>query len=405
MKVAKEIPRLSPDQALALSAILKWFKSDKTKQPFITLGGFAGTGKTTLIAVIRRELLKLDPTLKVGFASYTGKAARVLRTKLEEQSVRYPQDTVGTIHSLIYSPVINEKEEIIGWKTKEKIDRHLIIIDEASMVDGTIWQHLLSYNVPLIVVGDHGQLPPIRGSFNLVENPKLRLEQIHRQAALNPIIGLSIQAREHGLVRTGVYSPQVIKYNLGEAETGDAMQELLAQYDYETLVLCGYNTTRIRLNGHIRQLLGFESPLPQSGDRVICLRNNHAKNLFNGMLGTINSLVPKNEEWYDAEIILDNELTPFRGLISVKQFNAPSALNFTRVRGKVMGGDLFDFGYALTVHKAQGSQARRVLLFEERFKKMSEDEWRRWLYTAITRAESELYIFARPGKESNNTTF
>jgi len=396
MSEAQKLLSLSSDQRLALSRILKWYKSDKAKQPFITLGGYAGTGKTTLIAVIRQELLKIDSTLKVGFASYTGKAARVLRSKLEEQSVRYSQDTVGTIHSLIYSPVINDKEEIVGWKTKEKIDRHLIIIDEASMVDGQIWQHLLSYQIPLIVVGDHGQLPPIHGSFNLVEKPELRLEQIHRQAELNPIIGLSVQAREHGLVRAGVYSSGVIKYYLGEAETADAMQELFSQYDYETLVLCGYNNTRIRLNGHIRQLLGFESPLPQSGDRVICLRNNHAKNLFNGMLGTINSIEPKNEDWYDAEIALDNELSLFRGLISVKQFNAPSALNFTRARGKTITGDLFDFGYALTVHKAQGSQARRVLLFEERFKKMSEDEWRRWLYTAITRAEAELFIFAKP---------
>jgi len=56
-------------------------------------------------------------------------------------------------------------------------------------------------------------------------------------------------------------------------------------------------------------------------------------------------------------------------------------------------GDLFDFGYALTVHKAQGSQAKRVILFEERFPKMTDDEWKRWLYTAVTRAEEELYIF------------
>ena len=57
-----------------------------------------------------------------------------------------------------------------------------------------------------------------------------------------------------------------------------------------------------------------------------------------------------------------------------------------------MKGDLFDFGYALTVHKAQGSQAKRVILFEERFKQMSNLDWRRWLYTAVTRAEEELII-------------
>ena len=62
-----------------------------------------------------------------------------------------------------------------------------------------------------------------------------------------------------------------------------------------------------------------------------------------------------------------------------------------------MRGDLFDFGYALTVHKAQGSQAKRVILFEERFSQMTDDEWRRWLYTAVTRAEEELFIFSSVG--------
>ncbi len=83
----------------------------------------------------------------------------------------------------------------------------------------------------------------------------------------------------------------------------------------------------------------------------------------------------------------------YHGLISVEQFNADSALNFTDKRSKIMKGDLFDFGYALTVHKAQGSQAKKVVLFEERFPKMTDDDWKRWLYTAVTRAEEELYIF------------
>lgn len=388
----KSIVSLSSDQQQIITAVLDWFQSKPRKQ-YITLGGYAGTGKTTLIAHLRAELSNLDGTLKVGFASYTGKATRVLRSKLTEQNVILPKDTVGTIHSLIYSPIVNDKEEIIGWKTKEKLDRTLIIIDEASMVDGTIWNHLLSYDIPIIVVGDHGQLPPIQGNFNLMQNPELRLEKIHRQAEQNPIIGLSIQAREYGIVRMGRYSDTVIKYNLAENESREAMQELMEQKDNDTLILCGYNNTRRKINAHIRQIRGFESPAPQRDDRVICLRNNHRKNIFNGMTGTVVSIEPQDEDWYKAEIAMDEEIEPYRGLISVKQFNAESALNFTDKRSLVMRGDLFDFGYALTVHKAQGSQAKRVILFEERFKRMTDEEWRRWLYTAITRAEEELYIF------------
>src|SRR5687768_12475067 len=120
---------LSSDQEKALKAVLEWYKKDKSSMQFVTLGGYAGTGKTTLIALIRKELEKIDKKLKVGFASYTGKASRVLKNKLNDQSSIYKQDTVGTIHSLIYSPIVNSRNEIVGWQQKDEIDRNIIIID------------------------------------------------------------------------------------------------------------------------------------------------------------------------------------------------------------------------------------------------------------------------------------
>ena len=72
---------LSKDQKKALDDIISWYKKDKEAMPYVALGGYAGTGKTTLIAVLRKELNKIDKGLKVGFASYTGKAARVLKIK------------------------------------------------------------------------------------------------------------------------------------------------------------------------------------------------------------------------------------------------------------------------------------------------------------------------------------
>lgn len=360
---------------------------------FVSLGGYAGTGKTTLIAVLRKELHKIDDRLKVGFASYTGKAARVLQNKLTEEKAILKNDTVGTIHSLIYTPIINAQEEIVGWKTKEDIECDLIIIDEASMVDGVIWEHLLAYQKPIIVVGDHGQLPPIKGNFNLIQKPDVTLVEIHRQARLNPIIALSIQARETGEINPGKYSGSVIKFSRDDSEAGERMTELLTNYSPDTLILCGYNSTRKRLNTFIRTSLGFESVKPVSGDRVICLRNNHKARIYNGMLGTIINIEEKSDQWYSADIEMDGLEEIYSGLISAPQFNADSTLSFTENRKYTTKGDLFDFGYALTVHKAQGSQAKRVILFEERFAKMDDDQWKRWLYTAVTRAEEELYIF------------
>lgn len=384
---------LSNGQKKVLHDILEWCKQDRTStNQYVTVGGYAGTGKTTLIAVLRKRIEKLRKQSAVGFVSYTGKASRVLRTKLKEEKALYPDDSVGTIHSLIYSPIVNDKEEIIGWKQKEEIDRDLIIIDEASMVDETIWRHLLSYKVPIIVVGDHGQLPPISGSFHLIAEPELELIEIHRQAKGNPIIELSIQARQTGHIESGIYGQSVRKFSKLDHDFQETLEELLSNYSSDTLILCGYNKTRKRLNAHIRSMLGFTSLLPQQGDRVICLRNNHEKHIFNGMIGTILTIGEGNTEFYKAEIQMDGEEDVYNGYISKEQFASDSALNFTNKRARIRGGDLFDFGYALTVHKAQGSQAARVILFEERFSKMDNEQWKRWLYTGITRAEKELFI-------------
>lgn len=382
--------KLSNDQKKCLDSLLSWCRKNTE---FITLGGYAGTGKTTLIAILRQKLALENKNLHVAFCSYTGRAARVLRNKLLEENALLPTDSVGTIHSLIYSPVEDEiTKEITGWKKKEAIEADLIVVDEASMVDLYIWQDLLSYRIPIIAVGDHGQLPPIRENFNLMQSPDLKLEEIHRQAKENPIIELSIMARESGSIPLATYGRNIKKISFDDPQSQELIEELLKNYNENTLVLCGYNRTRIKINTFIRNHLGFEGNEPRLGDRVICLRNNHAKGIFNGMLGTVFEIKEKNEEFYSAKIGMDGEEEIYEGLIYKAQFGSPEPINFTKERYRLKTHDIFDFGYALTVHKAQGSQAKRVILFEERFGRMNDDEWRRWLYTGITRAEEELFV-------------
>jgi exodeoxyribonuclease-5 len=173
-------------------------------------------------------------------------------------------------------------------------------------------------------------------------------------------------------------------------DTGEFLENMFEGYDSDTMILTGYNRSRTRLNGGIRQLLGYETPTPSQGDRVICLKNNHKEEIFNGMMGTIIDISEDSVdgfEYYDAEIELDDEDYPYFGKISKEQFGEQ-----TTSKNVPDGIDLFDFGYALTVHKAQGSQAKKVVVFEERFSKMDDEMWRRWLYTAVTRAMEELYI-------------
>ncbi len=385
---------LSTDQAEALKRIGTWYKG-KTA-PYLTLGGYAGTGKTTLIAYLRQALRQHDETTKVAFCAFTGKATRVLDQKLREQKVPRKQDSVSTIHALIYMAELDGNGVVRNWRRKDGLDCDLVIVDEASMIDEQIWQDLLSFNVPVLAVGDHGQLPPVGSSFNLMAAPQIRLDHIFRQEAESPIVTLATMARTTGQIPVGDYGQGVSKLNRHESETGQVVQELLENYRSDLMVLCGYNKTRNQLNQAIRSYHGFETLTPSSGDRVVCLRNNRKTKVYNGMTGQIRYLNDADDDpdklWYFATVELDNEDYSYEGNILRQQFGAAETVKqFPRSPDK-QSGDLFDYGYALTVHKAQGSQAPKVLLFEERFPKMSDEDWRRWLYTAVTRAAQELLI-------------
>lgn len=379
----------SEKQKNILDDILQWYKSHPVQ--YLTFGGYAGTGKTTLLGYLGQHLHKEKKDIKIAYCSYTGKAARVLQHKLKNSKAIFKSDYIGTIHGLIYKAICDEKDNIIGWEKKllEEFSYDLIVVDEASMVTRQIWDDLLSFGVPILASGDHGQLPPVEGSFNLMERPNIKLEEIFRQERDNPIIRVSEIARRYGQIPQLDFSDTVKKLAKNGENTQEFLSDKLESFDDQTMVLVGYNRTRVELNKGIRQLLEFESPEPQYGDRVICLKNNPSMAIFNGMTGTILS-ISKNHagKFYDAEIALDGEEEIFVGPISLDQFGKSETL--TQYLSENM--NLFDFGYALTVHKAQGSQSKRVILFEERFPQMTDDNWRRWLYTAVTRAEEELYI-------------
>ncbi len=384
-------PILSKQQKNVINSIIDW--SNTVSKQYITLGGYAGTGKTTILGHISEILHKRNKNLKIAFCSYTGKASRVLERKLKENDSIYTSDYIGTIHRLIYRPVVDNKGNIIDWERipNSEFRYTLIIIDEASMVTSDIWEDLLSYDVPILAVGDHGQLPPVNSEFNLMENPQLKLEEIYRQESSNPIIAISEMARKDGYIPFGQYGEDIAKLDKSDSNTGEILMDIFSSFDNNTMILCGYNKSRIDLNNKIRSLK-FDSPLPQIGDRVICLKNNRDSNIYNGMTGSILYITKeklKGFAYYESEIFLDYEDNPFQGMISIDQFNSPT-LNDHRIQDM----NYFDFGYALTVHKAQGSQAKKVVVFEERFPRTDDETFSRWLYTAVTRAEEKLYIIA-----------
>lgn len=384
---------VTPEQKRALEAVVAWLKTGR--KPVFTLGGYAGTGKTTLIGILRRLIAKAKPEARVAFCAYTGKASRVLAASIKRAGVDSQKDSISTIHALIYSPVADKGGQIKGWKLKSGLPFDLVIVDEASMVDGDILQDLVSFGKPVLAVGDHGQLPPIQSRFYLMEKPDFALETIHRQAQGNPIIAVSIRAREDGVIPVERFGGGVVKLDKKEAETGEVVEQMLRGFNHELMILTGFNASRQRLNAAIRQFKDIEGEKPRRGERVICLKNNWEKGIYNGMMGEVQRLIPVEDggkvHWYEAEIAMEDE-TVYSGKISAYQFGAKQTLlEAEGLKYKALG-DLFDFGYALTVHKAQGSQAPKVLLFEERSQHMDDEEWRRWLYTGVTRAEEELTI-------------
>ncbi len=390
---------LTRDQKNALGAILTWLRAG-TKQ-YLTVGGYAGTGKTTLIAAIREAMAQQSGwgDTSVAFCSFTGKAANVLEQKLRSSQVLQEHDSCSTIHRLIYEPAYDAEDRFVGFRRVRNISKDVIIVDEGSMVREDVWRDILSFQKPVLVVGDHGQLPPVGDRFHLMAHPAVTLQEVVRQATGNPIIELSRGIQRGEEVPFGNYQDVIHKMPLEEAENEGVVDQLFARYSRDMHVLCAKNGTRVALNNRIRSSLGFRQPEPIEGDRVVCLRNNYYYGIYNGMLGTIMRIRNDPPHWYRARVALEESDREFYGSISKHQFGkhytlTPSSLSAidADLRWKEVGC-LFDWGYALTVHKAQGSEAETVVVFEEYSDAQSQEERRRWLYTAVTRATGRVYIF------------
>jgi exodeoxyribonuclease-5 len=338
--------QFSPQQDEALKAVSRWLKEGQ--RPIFRLFGYAGTGKTTLA---RHFASHVDG--QVQFAAFTGKAAQVLRSKGAVNA--------RTIHSLIYRP---RGEEAVEDETTGKtsinptfsLNRQspvaraaLVVIDECSMVDEEL-DHLLT--------------------------------EIHRQARDNPIIRMAMDVREGRELAYG---------DLGTARIiprSEVDQDMVLAADQ---VLVGTNRTRRRYNQRLRELKGFNASYPQAGDKLVCLRNDPAKGLLNGSLWKVMTSSRETVKPGINLLVSPEEDDPDRGVAKIKllkaAFEDPEADIPWQQKKRF---DDFDYGYALTVHKAQGSQWDEVILFDESF--AFKDTRQRWLYTAVTRAAERLTV-------------
>lgn len=385
---------LSDDQAAAFSQMHAW---EREKSNLLTLGGYAGTGKTTLIARFAQEFLDYK---RIAFCAFTGKAASVLKHKLAAFGVR-SNKYCGTIHGLIYLPDCDEKTgEILRWKRREFLEVDLVIVDEASMVGKRLWEDLRSFGVPILAVGDHGQLPPVGDEqVSLVQNPNIRLERVHRQAEGNPILRLATHVRTLQPLSEFENTPGDDRVKFWpDFESLEANIEKPADM-LESPIICYFNRTRVGLNDYIRKNFEYP-PLPVPQDIVICLKNNREARIFNGMRGVVeeSELVKHKQPWkrVATTVRFDTEKLRLHAELCASQFGNESTFKMiSEIAGHPpswgQAGLLFDYGYAMTCHKSQGSQFDQVILkVEGRFDTFQERC--RWLYTAITRAVKQIHV-------------
>jgi exodeoxyribonuclease-5 len=358
----------SPQQDDALRAVSDWLKSGSPQ--LFRLFGYAGTGKTTLARHIAEDV---DGT--VVFAAFTGKAALVLRNKGCEGA--------QTIHSLIYrsrgvdeeSPTFVLNRESVAAKAK------LIIIDECSMVDEELGRDLLSFGTKVLVLGDPAQLPPVKGGGFFTEaEPDIMLTEVHRQAADNPIVRMSMIVREGGRLEVGEYGEsRVIRRD-------QITPEIVLSAGQ---VLVGLNKTRRGYNARMRQLMGHSSNVPVVGEKLVCLRNDKSKGLLNGGAWIVQELKTSKKGLVTMRVTPEDDTggKPVKVSVLPNFFDGTEEEVPWELRRHT---DEFTFGYALTVHKAQGSQWDDVVLFDEAY--AFREHRARWLYTGLTRAAETITV-------------
>lgn len=342
---------LSSEQSKALDLVISNIKN----KYYQTVGGYAGTGKSTCLSVLANKYKNFRT------CAFTGKAANVLRKKGIHDA--------NTIHSTIYVCKEDSKGNIV-FDLKRPFERDFdgLFVDEASMVSEELFDDIMSFNVPVVFFGDHGQLEPIKSNFNLMAKPDITLEVIHRNA--NTI------AQFANFLRTGKDAKSfdgfndivkiIPKKNVSIKDLSEADQ-----------VICAFNKTRCSINKKVRDFLGFKQTI-EPKDKIICLKNNKHFGIFNGMQGNVTNVKGKKLSFVDYDnkkFVVDAFLQQF-GMDKLHE----SAQNERDI-------GFFDFSYAITCHKAQGDEWDDVIVIEERC-----DLWehKRWAYTAASRAKQSI---------------
>ena len=373
----------------------------KAKKKYTVISGYAGSGKSTLVRFII-EALDVDED-DVCYCAFTGKAAEVLRKKGNKNAC--------TLHRLLYES-IPKPEGGFFRKPKPVLDYKVIVVDEVSMAPKSLIDLLFRHNIYAICLGDPGQLPPIDKDEDnhLLDHPHIFLDEIMRQAQESEIIQLTMKIRNNEPIN--YYDGKEVKIipysqlNTGILQWGDQ-------------ILTATNATRQAINTQMRQLLNYPNH-PVDGDKMICLRNywedfsDDGDPLINGTIGILKNSF---QTWREIPRVAKSNIKKFdilMGDLSIPDtsdiYNLVDMdykmiltgnkccdwkLSYRLGKLRFRYGDIvpkeFTYAYAVTVHKAQGSEWNNIVVLEENFP-FDKIEHTRWLYTACTRASEKLVL-------------
>ena len=387
---------LTNEQLDLSECIIKWYRHYGSGKQYYYYSGAAGTGKTTVIKYVI-EKLGLSNN-EVMACAYVGKAVLVL--------MRHGLNA-STIHSLIYVPqYVTEREikfdefgnpmEVKKRKMKFVLKRSLpsniklIIIDECAMVNDQMRADILSFGIPVIMMGDQNQLPPVFGKSSILDYPDFVLTKIMRQAEGDPIVYLSQCILKGIPIDYGTYGRSQVVSQV------PIDNRILTDHD---MIICAKNKTREALNDGIREeVLHYYDRKPMLGDKIICRQNNWGESLngiylTNGLVGNITNInycsLYRDIIYMDFKPDFMDE--SFEQLsIDYKYMKADyvdkKEFGFTEL-------EKFEYAYAITAHLSQGSEYPRVLFMDEKFQ--DGETMKRLRYTAITRARDVITYVKR----------
>lgn len=413
---------LSPAQQEVADKVIEWLGTDKQD---LVIGGYAGTGKTTIGRWLQDEIGG------ASFCAYTGKAVNVLRRKgclevstihqaiykmaskdrtplkeLEQQLEDAKSSNAMQSVTILEKKIEDLKEELAkpNWVPKNDGVKKFKIIDEFSMLDFKIVDDLRRQYKKILWFGDPYQLPPIAdGGCPL--KPDILLTEIHRQSENSPILKAATMLRmgkDLPLCDWGAF--KFIKEN-------DLTYDDMMSVDQ---VIVGKNKTRKFLNDWFRfnkgfstapNKLSFDDCLPKKGENMMCMVNEHTLGLFNGMEVTVleDAIAHPSKDY--AYLARFKGVGKAQGSLELNEDDKEKALEcwMGQITGeefkwsdlRLRGLRRFDFAYAITCHKSQGSEYDSIVVFNEPVQSgdlLREESYRRWLYTAITRGKNKVIL-------------